>query len=81
MWERFSFYGMSALLTLYMVKELLLPANAAQVIGLAGLRGLKREFGQGFADQGRAHFPLGRIAQVIGNHGNETGKNQHRHPQ
>ena len=40
MWERFSFYGMSALLTLYMVKELLLPANATQVIGLAGLRGL-----------------------------------------
>lgn len=39
MWERFSFYGMSALLTLYMVKELLLPENAAQVIGLAGLRG------------------------------------------
>lgn len=40
MWERFSFYGMSALLTLYMVKELLLPENAVQVIGLAGLRGL-----------------------------------------
>lgn len=40
MWERFSFYGMSALLTLYMVKELLLPENAAQVIGLAALRGL-----------------------------------------
>ena len=38
MWERFSFYGMSALLTLYMVKELLLPENAEQVIGLAGLR-------------------------------------------
>jgi POT family proton-dependent oligopeptide transporter len=40
MWERFSFYGMSALLTLYMVKELLLPGNAAQVVGLAGLREL-----------------------------------------
>jgi POT family proton-dependent oligopeptide transporter len=40
MWERFSFYGMSALLTLYMVKELLLPENAAQVMGLAGLRDL-----------------------------------------
>lgn len=40
MWERFSFYGMSALLTLYMVKELLLPDNAAQVIGLAALRNL-----------------------------------------
>ncbi|MDE2435210.1 MAG: peptide MFS transporter [Sphingomonadales bacterium] len=40
MWERFSFYGMSALLTLYMVKELLLPQNAAKVMGLAALRGL-----------------------------------------
>jgi POT family proton-dependent oligopeptide transporter len=40
MWERFSFYGMSALLTLYMVKELLLPENAAQVIGLAALRNI-----------------------------------------
>ena len=40
MWERFSFYGMSALLTLYMVKELLVPGHAEQVIGLAGLRSL-----------------------------------------
>ncbi len=40
LWERFSFYGMSALLTLYMVKELLLPENAAKVAGLAGLRHL-----------------------------------------
>ena len=40
MWERFSFYGMSALLTLYMVKELLLPENAAQVVGLAALRNM-----------------------------------------
>ena len=38
MWERFSFYGMSALLTLYMVKDLLLPENASQVIGLSALR-------------------------------------------
>lgn len=38
LWERFSFYGMSALLTLYMTKELLLPENAAQAIGLAPLR-------------------------------------------
>jgi proton-dependent oligopeptide transporter, POT family len=38
MWERFSFYGMSALLALYMVKELLIPANAASVVGLPGLR-------------------------------------------
>lgn len=37
MWERFSFYGMSALLTLYMVKELL-PLHGDKVIGLAALR-------------------------------------------
>ncbi len=37
MWERFSFYGMSALLTLYMVKELL-PLHADKVIGLTALR-------------------------------------------
>lgn len=38
MWERFSYYGMTALLTLYMVEQLLLPQHAANVIGLAGLR-------------------------------------------
>ena len=35
MWERFSYYGMRALLVLYMVKYLLLPAAAGQVHGLA----------------------------------------------
>ena len=40
MWERFSFYGMSVLLTLYMVEELLLPGNAEQVIGLSAVRNL-----------------------------------------
>lgn len=40
MWERFSFYGMSALLTLYMVKDLLRPEHASLVIGLSALRGL-----------------------------------------
>jgi POT family proton-dependent oligopeptide transporter len=37
-WERFSFYGMSGLLLLYMVQSLLLPGNAGGVIGLAPLR-------------------------------------------
>ena len=39
MWERFSYYGMRALLVLYMVKYLLLPEHADTVIGLATLRG------------------------------------------
>jgi POT family proton-dependent oligopeptide transporter len=40
MWERFSYYGMRALLVLYMVKYLLLPDRAETVIGLAVLRGV-----------------------------------------
>src|SRR5262245_51573410 len=40
MWERFSYYGMRALLMLYMVKYLLLPERADNVIGLATLRSL-----------------------------------------
>jgi POT family proton-dependent oligopeptide transporter len=40
MWERFSYYGMTGLLTLYMVGQLLTPGHAEQVLGLAGLRHL-----------------------------------------
>jgi POT family proton-dependent oligopeptide transporter len=40
MWERFSFYGMSALLALYMVKQLLLPGHAENVLGLGALRNM-----------------------------------------
>ncbi len=40
MWERFSYYGMTALLTLYMIKQLLLPGHAENVLGLDALRGL-----------------------------------------
>jgi len=38
MWERFSYYGMRALLVLYMVEYLLKPAQAGQVLGLAGFK-------------------------------------------
>src|SRR5215510_11236705 len=38
MWERFSYYGMKALLVLYMVKHLLQPGNAENVIGLGALK-------------------------------------------
>jgi len=39
MWERFSYYGMRALLVLYMVKYLLLPGHN-DVIGIGTLRGV-----------------------------------------
>jgi POT family proton-dependent oligopeptide transporter len=38
MWERFSYYGMRALLVLYMVKYLLDPERARHVIGLSAFK-------------------------------------------
>ncbi len=38
MWERFSYYGMRALLVLYMLKYLLAPQQANGVIGLSSLK-------------------------------------------
>ena len=40
MWERFSYYGMRALLVLYMTKYLLTPERTGSVIGLDTLRNL-----------------------------------------
>jgi POT family proton-dependent oligopeptide transporter len=37
-WERFSFYGMQALLVLYMAGYLLQPDNVSQVVGFGGFR-------------------------------------------
>ncbi|HEX3423269.1 MAG TPA: peptide MFS transporter [Sphingomicrobium sp.] len=37
-WERFSYYGMSALLVLYMVDQLLLPGHVGRVVGFAHFR-------------------------------------------
>jgi POT family proton-dependent oligopeptide transporter len=39
-WERFSYYGMSALLVLYMVNQLLLPGHVEHVAGFAGFRSM-----------------------------------------
>jgi len=46
MWERFSYYGMRALLVLYMVKLLLTPGHVDTVLGLGTLQaGLEAIFG------------------------------------
>ena len=37
-WERFSFYGMTALVVLYMVNQLLLPGHVEQIAGFTGFR-------------------------------------------
>src|SRR6267142_937961 len=37
-WERFSYYGMTALLALYMVNQLLLPGHVEHIGGFSGFR-------------------------------------------
>jgi POT family proton-dependent oligopeptide transporter len=37
-WERFSYYGMTALVVLYMVNQLLLPGHVENIAGFAALR-------------------------------------------
>jgi proton-dependent oligopeptide transporter, POT family len=37
-WERFSFYGMTALVVLYMVDQLLLPGHVEHIAGFVGFR-------------------------------------------
>lgn len=45
-WERFSYYGMTALVVLYMVQELLLPGHVENVVGMDAYRGaLESVFG------------------------------------
>lgn len=39
-WERFSFYGMQALLILYMVDQVLTPGHIETVAGMGGFRGV-----------------------------------------
>ena len=39
LWERFSFYGMQALLVLYLTNHLFLPEHIGQVAGIEALRG------------------------------------------
>ena len=40
LWERFSYYGMSSLLVLYMVQQLLLAGHIENVTGLSAVRGV-----------------------------------------
>ena len=47
-WERFSYYGMTALLVLYMTKQLLLPGHVEQVAGFDAARAfLTQTYGHG----------------------------------
>jgi proton-dependent oligopeptide transporter, POT family len=62
--ERFSYYGMTALLALYMVKQLLLPEHANHVLGLAALRHVF-EFRGPMSDQAFASLIYGWYGGLV----------------
>jgi POT family proton-dependent oligopeptide transporter len=64
MWERFSYYGMTALLALYMVQQLLTPGHAEHVLGLGGLRHLL-EFRGPMSDQAFASLIYGWYGGLV----------------
>lgn len=64
LWERFSYYGMTALMTLYMVKQLLLPDHASQVAGLGAVRTLF-EFRGPMADAAFASLLYGWYSGLV----------------
>jgi POT family proton-dependent oligopeptide transporter len=64
LWERFSYYGMTALLALYLVKQLLLPGHEEHVLGLAALRSLL-EFRGPMSDQAFASLIYGWYGGLV----------------
>ncbi len=62
--ERFSYYGMTALLALYMVRQLLLPGHAEHVIGLGAVRRLF-EFRGAMSDQAFASLIYGWYGGLV----------------
>lgn len=62
--ERFSYYGMTALLALYLVKQLLLPSHAGQVLGLGPLRQLF-EFRGPISDKAFASLIFGWYSGLV----------------
>ena len=65
-WERFSYYGMTALVVLYMVNQLLLPGHVENIAGFPGFRAaLERVFGP-MSTQALAS-PVSYRAYIAGN--------------
>ncbi|WP_336605214.1 oligopeptide:H+ symporter [Phenylobacterium aquaticum] len=64
-WERFSYYGMSALVVLYMTETLFLPGHAEHVVGLAGVRAWFEGGGRPLSAQALASMIYGTYSGLI----------------
>jgi len=64
-WERFSFYGMSGLLLLYMIQSLLTPDVAGRVVGLVELRSALEAVTGPLSDQAFASQLFGLYSGLV----------------
>jgi len=64
-WERFSYYGMSALVVLYMTEALFLPGRIEHVAGFAGLRAAIEALTGPLSSQGLASMIYGLYSGLI----------------
>src|SRR3954466_8960092 len=65
MWERFCFYGMRALLVLYMVKYLFEPERASGVLGYAATRSMLEFFVGPLSVQALASYIYGLYTGLV----------------
>jgi POT family proton-dependent oligopeptide transporter len=65
MWERFSYYGMRALLVLYLIDHLLKPERINTAIGLSELKSLLESFGRSLDSQAFASEIYGLYTSLV----------------
>jgi len=64
-WERFSYYGMTGLLVLYMVNQLLLPGHVEHIGGFPGLRAALQAFFGPLSTQALASLVFGLYSGFV----------------
>ncbi len=64
-WERFSYYGMTALVVLYMVNQLLLPGHVEHIVGFAQLRAAMESLSGPLSPQALASQLFGLYAGMV----------------
>jgi POT family proton-dependent oligopeptide transporter len=64
-WERFSYYGMTALVVLYMVNQLLLPGHVEHIAGFAPLRAAMESLSGPLSPQAMASEIFGLYAGFV----------------
>src|SRR5213596_2235028 len=64
-WERFSYYGMTALVVLYMVNQLLLPGHVQHIFGFSGFKAAVESFAGPLSTQALASQIFGLYSGFV----------------